>query len=62
MLMNRHAVQPPYGPVDVGGTNFGSGPKAFWPGSGSYSTFGLYADSNSEVLTVLYDRIPFLFT
>ncbi len=44
------AAQPPYGPVDVGGVNFGSGANAFWPGTGSYSTFGLYANSNAEVL------------
>ena len=44
------AAQPPYGPVDVGGPNFGSGANAFWPGTGSYSTFGLYANSNAEVL------------
>ena len=42
-------AQGPYGPVDVGGPNFGSGPNAFWPGTGSYSTFGLYANSNAEV-------------
>ena len=45
------AAQPPYGPVDVGGVNFGSGANAFWPGTGSYSTFGLYANSNAEVLS-----------
>mmetsp|Transcript_75278 Transcript_75278/g.110337 ORF Transcript_75278/g.110337 Transcript_75278/m.110337 type:complete len:98 (+) Transcript_75278:17-310(+) len=39
----------PYGPVDVGGANFGSGANSFWPGTGSYSTFGLYADSNKEL-------------
>jgi len=44
-------AQPPIGPFDVGGTNYGSGPKAFWPGSGSYSTFGLYSNSNAEVPT-----------
>ena len=53
MLMNLHAEQAPIGPFDVGGTNYGSGPKAFWPGSGSYSTFGLYSNSNAEVLHVL---------
>jgi len=37
--------------VDVGGVNFGSGANAFWPGTGSYSTFGLYANSNAEVLS-----------
>ena len=34
----------------VGGANYGSGPKAFWPGSGSYSTFGLYSNSNAELV------------
>ena len=43
-------MQAPYGPVDVGGVNFGSGANAFWPGTGSYSTFGLYSNSNAEVL------------
>ena len=42
-------AQAPIGPFDVGGANYGSGPKAFWPGSGSYSTFGLYSNSNAEV-------------
>ena len=43
--------QPAIGPVDVGGPNFGSGPNAFWPGTGSYSTFGLYAgDASKEIM------------
>jgi hypothetical protein len=43
--------QPAIGPFDVGGPNFGSGPNAFWPGTGSYSTFGLYAgDASKEIM------------
>jgi len=50
--------QAPYGPVDVGGANFGSGANSFWPGTGSYSTFGLYADSNKEVIFFTQQPTP----